>query len=420
MKIIVLGAGVIGVTTAYFLARDGHEVTVIDKEPGSAEECSFANGGQLSYSHMEPWATPAALPKIMQWLGKKDAPLIFRMRADYAMWQWGMQFLRAATHAQSRETTRQMLGLSLYSREVLHALYAEHPLQFSYQQQGILHIFHYQQALEQEIAQARYQEQFGCSFRVLSREECLQHEPALQNTTQPLVGGIHFPLDEIGNAHDFTVQLAALCQKLGVTFLYNTEIEGFELEGDSINGIHTAQGTLKAERYVMALGAHSVAFGRQLGLKLPIYPMKGYSISIPVEGQEGIPAASITDQTYKIVYSRLGDIIRVAGTAEFAGYDATLNEERITPIIRDVMQLFPQLIHDGNKDHIKKWACLRPSTPHGRPLLGQTPYRNLVINSGHGTLGWTLACGSARIVADIIAGKKPDIEMKGLEAFSSL
>lgn len=417
MKIIILGAGVIGVTTAYFLSRNGHEVTVIDRQSACAAECSFANGGQLSYSHVEPWANPAVIPNILKWLGKEDAPLVFRLRADYAMWKWGVQFLRAATHHQSMETTRHMLKLSLYSREVMHALSQEEPLAFDYAKKGILHIFHDQKSLDAEIKQAAFQKELGCESVLLSREECLQQEPALRHTDRPLIGGITFPLDEMGNAQLFTKHLAEICQsRLGVKFLYETEITRITADADKVTAVHTNKGIFTADSYVMALGAASPLLARQIGVSLPIYPMKGYSISIPVVNEEGSPQTSLTDQTYKIVYSRLGDMVRVAGTAEFAGYDSGITESRIKPIVAAVKQLFPQLITEENSASITNWACLRPSTPSGMPLLGQRRYANLFLNTGHGTLGWTLACGSARVVADSVEGKQPGIDIK---AFSS-
>lgn len=413
MKIIILGAGVIGVTTAYFLAKAGHEVTVIDREPGCAKECSFANGGQLSYSHVEPWANPTVIPNIIKWLGKKDAPLVFRLRADYAMWRWGMKFLLSATHRQSLETTRHMLRLSFYSREVLHELYQAHPLAFSYQQGGIIHVFHDQKALDIEIRQATYQKELGHGFSVLDRAECLAAEPALAYTQEPLSGGLFFPEDEMGNVYFFTTELAALCEQAGVKFLYGADIQGLLTEAGMISGVKTSQGIVTGDHYIMALGAQSPLYTHSIGVRLPVYPMKGYSISIPVNDGEGIPTTCITDQTYKIVYSRLENIIRVAGTAEFAGYDTSLNQERIIPILNAAKRLFPRMITADNENAITRWACLRPSTPHGMPVLGKTRYPNLLLNTGHGTLGWTLACGSARIIADMVEGRQPEIDMTG-------
>ncbi len=415
MKIVVLGAGVIAVTTAYFLAKDGHEVIVIDRQSESAGECSFANGGQLSYAHMEPWANPAVLPNILKWLGKEDAPLVFRLRADYAMWRWGVQFLKAATHKQSLETTRHMLRLSLYSRELMHALQQECALPFSYEKKGILHVFHDQKALDAEIEQAQFQQGLGVPFVPLAREECMQKEPALRYTEQPLIGGVFFPDDEMGNAYLFTRMLAGLCrEQLGVQFHYNTNITRITASHDKVTGVETNKGVFTADSYVLSLGAYSSLYSRQIGISLPIYPMKGYSISIPIVHDEGSPAISLTDQTHKIVYSRLGDIIRVAGTAEFAGYDHSIKERRIAPILNSAQQLFPTMVTDENRAAIQKWACLRPSTPSGIPVLGKSRYPNLFMNTGHGTLGWTLACSSARVVADIIKGKTPDIDMTGL------
>lgn len=414
MKVIVLGAGVIGVTTAYFLAEKGLDVTVIDREPEPAMECSFANGGQLSYSHVEPWANPGAIRNILRWIGQKDAPLIFRLRADPSEWLWGVRFLMSCTHARSLETSRNMLRLSLYSKDVLGALCEQQPIPFYHQKNGILHIFRTPKELELERKQAEYQARYGCDYRELNAQECLEKEPALGKTREKIIGGIHFPLDESGNIHLFTHRLAEICAEKGVKFHYNTTVEGLDVEANRITGVRYDGGKLmKVDKVVMALGAYSPLALKKTSVRVPIYPMKGYSISMFVGDQPDLPTMSITDQSHKIVYSRLGDIIRVAGTAEFAGYDMSVREERIRPIMHAALTLFPQLCL-VKPQHITNWACLRPSTPKGTPMLGLTPYENLYLNTGHGTLGWTLACGSSKIVADIITGNEPEIDLTGL------
>jgi D-amino-acid dehydrogenase len=414
MKVIILGAGVIGVTTAYFLAEQGVEVVVLDREPEPAMECSFANGGQLSYSHMEPWANPAAVKKILSWIGRKDAPLIFRMRADLRQWLWGIEFLKHCTHKQSHETTRNMLRLSLYSKDVLADLNARQSIPFYHQKNGILHIFRTQEELELELKQAEYQTTLGCEYTELDRQGCFEKEPALKQSAEPIIGGIHFPQDESGNIYLFTKKLAEICETMGVKFYYNTTVEGLEVEGNRVTGVrYDGGGTITADKVVMALGAYSPVALKKTSVRLPIYPMKGYSVSFYVGHEPDLPRMSLTDQSKKIVYSRLGDIIRVAGTAEFAGYDMSVRTDRVTPIKEAAQALFPQL--QGISDaHITSWACLRPSTPSGAPILGATAYENLYLNTGHGTLGWTLACGSAKIVTDVIMGKKPEIDLTGL------
>lgn len=411
MKVVVLGAGVMGVTTAYFLAKNGHEVTVIDRGDGCARECSFANGGQLSYSHAEPWANPTVIQNLIKWVGKEDAPLVLRLQSDYNFWKWGIKFLLASTQKKSHDTTRKILRLSLYSQKVLHALHQDHPVSFNYTKRGILHIFRNQQSLDREIKQAQFQKEFGCDSNILNREECMTLEPALRQGNQPLVGGVFFPGDEGGDAHIFTDKLAKICEtELGVKFLYNTEITTIVAENDKVTAVHTNKGTYTADSYVMALGASSPLYSKKIGISLPIYPMKGYSISIPVVDEEVCPNVGITDQTYKVVYTRLGDVIRVAGTAEFAGYNYDVSKRRIALILEATKHLFPSLVTEKNSSSVTEWACLRPSTPTGIPLIGKTYYSNLFLNTGHGTLGWTLACGSARIIADIIEGKKPEID----------
>ena len=413
MTVIVLGAGVVGVTTAYYLAEAGFDVTVIDREPEAARECSYANGGQLSYSHMEPWANPHAVSNILRWLGKKDAPLVFRFQADIKEWLWGIRFLFNCRHSKSLETTRNMLRLSLYSKRVLGKLCEKENITFHHLKTGILHIFRKEAELELEIKQAAYQATLGCNYTILDSIGCLEKEPALMQTDEKIIGGIHFPLDETGDIHLFTKNLVEICKAKGVKFLFNTTVNRLDITGNHINGVWCDNRLLTADKVVMALGAYSPLALTGTKIRLPIYPMKGYSMSFNVEGKTDTPMMSITDQSHKIVYSRLGNIVRVAGTAEFAGYDMAVRDERILPIHNAAKRLFPQLA-SIDSDRITDWACLRPSTPSGAPMLGHTPYDNLFVNTGHGTLGWTLACGSAKIVAAIVAGKVPEIDLTGL------
>lgn len=410
MKILVLGSGLLGVTTAYELGKRGFDVTVIDRQDSSAAETSFANGGQLSYSHAEPWASPSLIPKLPKWLIHPDSPLVFRPRADWQMIRWGLSFLRNCTNFRADTNTVNLLRLGLYSRKCLHIIKNNESLEFDYSDKGILHIYGTEAELEHGKRQVEFQAKFGGEEKILSRDEVFALEPTLANSSQTIIGGIHANHDESGDAHSFCTQLAKIASaKFGVKFEYGVSINDIKKEGRKIVAIETNKGEMQADGYVMALGSYSSVYLQKIGIKVPIYPMKGYSITI--KANEFCPNISLTDGTHKIVYSRLGDKLRVAGTAEFAGHDHNINEIRITPIVRAASTLLPKA--DWNQE-ISKWACLRPSTPDGPPIIGGTPYNNLFLNTGHGTLGWTQAAGSAKLVADIMENRIPEILLHGL------
>ncbi len=410
MKILILGSGLLGVTTAYELSKRGFEVTVIDRQGLPAAETSFANGGQLSYSHAEPWASPSLLPKLPKWLIHPDSPLVFRPRADKEMIKWGLAFLRNCTNFRANTNTVNLLRLGLYSRKCMHSIMNSEKLDFDYSNKGILHIYGTQAELEHGKRQVEFQAKFGGDEKILSRDQVLALEPALAHSSQTIFGGIHAHHDESGDANSFCAQLAKIAtEKYGVKFEYGVSINDIKTEGKQIVGISTDKGEMKADGYVMALGSYSSVYLKKIGIRVPIYPMKGYSITIMAN--EFCPNLSLTDGTHKIVYSLLGNRLRVAGTAEFAGYDHSINEERITPIVRAAKALLPKA--DWTQE-ISKWACLRPSTPDGPPIIGGTPYRNLFLNTGHGTLGWTQAAGSSTLLADIMENKNPAILLHGL------
>jgi D-amino-acid dehydrogenase len=410
MKIIVLGSGLLGVTTAYELGKRGFDVKVIDRQPSSAAETSFANGGQLSYNHAEPWATPSVLAKLPSWMMRSDSPLVFRPRADWQMIKWGLSFLRNCTQTRANISTVSMLRLGLYSRECMHTLTNDEKLEFDYSKRGVLHLYGTQADLEQGKRQAEFQAKFGGEEKILSLDELYALEPALTHSSRVFAGGIHTHKDEYGDAHSFCTQLAEIAaKKFGVKFEYGVSINSLKKEKLQIVAVDTDKGEMEADAFVMALGSYSPIYLRNIGIKAPIYPMKGYSITI--EANEFCPNISITDGTHKIVYSRLGNKLRVAGTAEFAGYNTSINEKRVTPIINAASTLIPKANWD---QEISKWACLRPSTPDGPPIIGSTPYRNLFLNTGHGTLGWTQAAGSAKLLADIMERKPPEILLHGL------
>jgi D-amino-acid dehydrogenase len=412
MKIIILGSGVLGVTSAYVLATRGYEVEVIDRQPNSAAECSYANGGQLSYSHAEPWANPGVLSKVVKWMFREDAPLVMRPRADLHMIKWGLKFLGNCSQMRTESNTVTMLRLGLYSRKKMEHLVAATGVKFDYLHEGILHVFANKNDFDHAVTQTKFQEKFGCHEKVLTPQECLRLEPTLEQSKTPLIGGIHAHLDESGDIHTFTNELTKLCQKeYNVKFHFGTTVESIKKEGNRIVAVKTDKGDFTADKFVMSMGSHSPVHLRKLGLDVPIYPMKGYSVTMPANTHS--PTVSITDQEAKIVYSRLGDRLRVAGTAEFAGYNDAVREVRIQPILRAIKKFFPEAL-PADESTIERWACLRPSTPDGPPIIGKTPIENLFMNTGHGTLGWTQAAGSCFLLADAIEGKQTEISLDGL------
>lgn len=409
MRIVVLGAGLIGVASAWFLAEDGHEVIVVDRQPGPARETSFANGGQISTSHAEPWANPSTPLKVLQWLGREDSPLLWRLRADAAQWGWGLRFLRECTPDRTRANIRAILALALDSRARLKALRRELGLDYDCLERGILHYYTDAHEFEHAIPQAELMRQYGCDRVVKSGAECLAIEPALRDSVIPIVGGTWTVDDESGDAQRFTAALAEHSLARGVRFRYDSDVAGIETTGGRFTAIRFANGErLAADACVVALGSYSPLLLRPLGIRIPVYPAKGYSITIPLAPDAPAPCVSLTDDGAKVVYSRLGDRLRVAGTAEFTGYDTRINPARIEPLVRRVKTIFPKLEVRG--DAVEPWTGLRPSTPSNVPLVGPTRVANLYVNTGHGTLGWTLAVGSGRLLADRITGRDTAID----------
>ena len=404
MKVLVLGSGVIGVTSAWYLAKSGHEVTVLDRQSAAGMETSFANGGQISVSHAEPWANPAAPLKVLKWLAREDAPLLFRMRPDVRQWLWGLAFLRECLPSRTRHNIRQLVNLGLYSRASLQALRAETGLQYDQLSRGILHFYTSRRELDAAVAPARVMREHGCDIELISRERCIAIEPALKHA--PLVGGSWTPSDESGDAHKFTQSLAALAAQRGVKFR-QAQIGAILREGDRVGGVRVESETLKADAYVVCLGSYSPLLVRPLGIGLAVYPAKGYSVTLPVADPARAYSVSLTDDEYKLVFSRLGERLRIAGTAELNGYSTELNEVRCRAILARTMQLFPG---GGDAAHASFWTGLRPATPSNVPYIGATRYPNLYLNTGHGTLGWTHSCGSGRALADIVSGREPQVD----------
>ncbi len=411
MHVVVLGAGLTGVTTAWYLRQAGHEITVIDRQPGAGLETSFANGGQISVSHPEPWANPGAPRQVLRWLGREDAPLLFRPRADWRQWAWGLRFLLECGPGRTRRNTEAIARLALYSRTCLQELRHATGIEYDFLGKGILHLFFAAEEFAQVEERVAVLRGFGMRAEVLDPAGCVAVEPALAASGERVVGGLYAPDDESGDAWKFTQQLAILCAARGVHVRFDTRIEALDVRAGRVVSIHVAAADGKREQvtgdaFVLALGSHSPLLVRPLGEDLPIYPVKGYSVTIPLASRAEAPQVSITDESRRIVCSRLGNRLRIAGTAELAGYDITVNRPRCEAILRRARQLFPGIEPAGEPEY---WAGLRPATPSNVPIIGRSRLANLYYNTGHGTLGWTLACGSARAVADIVGERSPQV-----------
>lgn len=416
MRVLVLGSGLLGVSSAYYLSQLGHEVTVLDRQATPAAETSFANGGQISVSHAEPWANPSAPLKVLQWLGKEDAPLLFRIRADMRQWLWGLQFLRECTPARTRHNIEQIVRLGTYSRDTLQALRRETGLSYAQRTQGILHFYTTQKEFEGALKPAEQMRALGCERQVISADEALRLEPALKHIRPQLAGATYTAEDESGDANLFARELVKLCQAAGVKFLMSHTVTALREAGGVVDHVEATDSEgrfqrVRADAYVMAMGSMSPIYASPLGINLPIYPAKGYSVTMPVIDAEKAYQVSLTDDEYKLVFSRYttaaGDRMRIAGTAELNGYDRYLNRVRCEAIVKRVEQLFPGA---GDASQAQFWTGLRPATPSNVPLIGKTKFNNFFLNTGHGTLGWTHACGSGKSIARIISGLAPEVD----------
>jgi len=409
MKVLVLGAGVVGVTSAWYLAQAGHEVTVVDRESGAGMETSFANGGQISVSQTEPWANPGAPAKIVKWLGREDAPLLFRLRADRRQWSWGLRFLLECLPGRTRTNTLNILRLAIYSRARLQALRRDTGIEYDHLEKGILQIHTDSREFESIHARMRMLLSHGLAVSVRTPAEVLAIEPALRDNTLNIVGATYAADDETGDAYLFSKRLAELAISKGVDFGYGVEIERLLTDGDAVNGVAVRvagrKHVLEADAYLVAMGVYSPFLLSPAGINVPIYPVKGYSITAPIIGPA--PNVCITDESGKIGMTRLGNRLRMAGTAEVSGYDTSVNETRCAAIADRVRQFLP---NTADFSDVRKWAGLRPATPSNAPLIGRTRYSNLYLNTGHGTLGWTLACGSGAAIADTISGRATEVD----------
>ncbi len=419
MRIVVLGAGLIGVSSAWYLAQAGHEVTVIERQPGAGLETSFANGAQISAGQAEPWANPHAPATILKWLGREDAPLLFRLRADWEQWRWGLKFLHECLPARTARNTRACLAMAVYSRALLKALRADTGIAYDHLSKGILLIYTDTKSLDEAQPYVESMARYGFPLFNKSVAQCVEIEPAL-TSARSLVGGVYSPEDESGDAHAFTQALAALCAERGVVFRYDTRVARLRVAGGAVAGVDlvdatSEESTLTADAYVLALGCFSAPLAKAVGEDIPIYPVKGYSVTVPLAPSHRAPTVCLTDMSRKMAFSRLGERMRVAGTAELNGYDLSINQARCNALLDRLFELFPQA---GDRAGAQPWAGLRPATPGNVPVIGRSRYANLYFNTGHGTLGWTMACGSGRAIADIASGKRPEIEFpfRGLRA----
>nr|WP_245376532.1 D-amino acid dehydrogenase [Bradyrhizobium elkanii] len=401
----------IGVTTAYYLARAGHEVTVIDRQPKPALETSFANAGEVSPGYSSPWAGPGVPVKAVKWLLMKHGPLVIRPKLDPVMWLWLLKMLRNCTTARYAVNKSRMIPIAEYSRDCLQALRSEIGIRYDERARGTLQLFREQAQLDHTGDDIAVLKQYGVPFEVLGREGCIAAEPALAGVKEKFAGGLRLPHDETGDCHMFTQALALEAEKLGVRFNFNVGIDALNADTTRITGVATSAGMMTADAYVLALGSYSPILLRPLGISLPVYPVKGYSITVPIKDASGAPESTVMDESYKVAITRLGDRIRVGGTAEISGYSTKLYAARRATLDHSLTDLFPR---GGDLPRATFWCGLRPMTPDGPPVIGATRFANLHLNTGHGTLGWTMACGSGRVLADMLSGKKPEIDTKEL------
>ena len=411
MKVAVLGSGVIGVTSAWYLAEAGHDVVVIDRQPGPALETSFANAGEISPGYASPWAAPGIPQKAIRWLMMRHAPLILQPAIDREMLGWLIAMLRNCTSARYAINKARMVRLAEYSRDRLIALRADTGIAYDERMQGTLQLFRTQKQLDGTAKDIAVLHAGGVPFELLDREGCIAVESGLAAAREKIVGGLRLPGDETGDCFKFTGALAAMAAERGVRFRYGEAIRSLAIDGARIVGVETDRGRITADRYVLALGSHSAAMLRPLGLKLPVYPVKGYSITVPIVDAARAPESTLMDESYKIAITRLGERIRVGGMAEISGYNNMLPERRRATLVHSLSDLFAGA---GDIGAASYWSGLRPMTPDGTPVIGATPYDNLFLNTGHGTLGWTMACGSGRLIADLVSERPADIEAADL------
>ncbi len=410
MRVIVLGSGVIGVASAYYLARQGAEVTVLDRQSGPAEETSFGNAGQISPGYSTPWAAPGIPFKAVKWMFQHHAPLAINL--DGSMWQlqWMAQMLKNCNPQSYTVNKERMMRVAEYSRDCLRELRKDTGIHYENRAKGTLQLFRKEAQMEAVQRDISVLEECGVSYELLNANELGRVEPALANAQDKLVGGLHLPNDETGDCYLFTNALAQIAKELGVNFQFNQNVEKLIVEGDQIKGVQVNGKVLTADRYVLAFGSYSRDFLKPLDLQLPVYPVKGYSLTIPIVDPAFAPQSTVLDETYKIAITRFDQRIRVGGMAELSGFNLGLNEDRRATLQMVTQDLFP----GGDMEQASFWTGLRPMTPDSTPIIGATRFKNLFLNTGHGTLGWTMACGSGKLISDIVLNHKTDISTDGL------
>src|SRR5262245_21086460 len=412
MKAVVLGAGVIGVASAYYLAADGHEVTVIDRREQAASETSYGNAGLITPGDSYAWASPEALKLFIKSLYRRDLGIKMRSYADPSLWSWSLKFLRQCTPERTRVNTLRKLRLTLYARECLAALSARTGIQFDVTSRGVVYFVRSQESLDHGAAHMRLLADHGLSIDIVDRDRLVQIEPALAPAKDKLAGAIFSPMDQTGDSCQFGRKLAAWCaEHAGVAFRYGSHITALEAEEGSVRRVLTDKGAVEADLFILAMGAESPRLAQAIGVKLPIYPVKGYSLTVPIGEGHQAPRIGGVDEDKLIAFSRLGDRLRLAATAEFAGYDAGHRPQDFRTLLATAKELFPK---GGDYSRAESWAGLRPMTPSSVPILGRAVYRNFYLNVGHGHVGWTMCCGSGKFVADLVAGRKPEIDTEGL------
>ncbi len=412
-RVLVLGSGVVGVTTAYYLAKAGHQVTVIDRQPGPALETSFANAGQISPGYASPWAAPGVPLKAAKWLFQRHAPLAIRPDGSLFQLQWMWEMFRNCSAERYAVNKERMVRLAEYSRDCIRQLRQDTGIAYEGRQQGTLQLFRTSQQYDSAAKDIDVLKQAGVAYELLTRDQLAQAEPALAKVKDKLVGGLRLPNDETGDCQLFTTRLAQMAQELGVRFEFGTGIRKLDIADGAITGVQTDKGVFTADRYVLALGSYSRLLLKEQ-FPVPVYPLKGYSITVPITDAAMAPVSTILDETYKVAVTRFDDRIRVGGMAEIGGYNTTLNPRRRETLELVVNDLFPA---GGDVSRATFWTGLRPMTPDSTPIVGATPLRNLFLNTGHGTLGWTMACGSASVIADMVSGKSPAIHADDLAVF---
>jgi D-amino-acid dehydrogenase len=411
MKITILGSGVIGTTTAYYLAAAGHEVTVLDRQKGPGLETSFANAGEVSPGYSAPWAGPGVPIKAIKWLLMHHSPLVIKPMLDMAMWRWGAAMLRNCTQERYRINKARMVRLAEYSRDCFKQLRADTGIRYDERELGTLQLFRTQKQLDGTAKDIEILQQYGVPYQVLDREGYLKYEPALADVRHKFVGALRLPGDETGDCYMFTNALAKMAESRGVTFRYGVDIRRLKGDAHGISAVDTSQGPVFADRFLVAMGSYSTALLRPVGIRIPVYPVKGFSITLPITDASCAPESTIMDETHKVAVTRLGDRIRVGGTAQLSGFDLQFNEARRRTLEFVVTDLFPRA---GDAARAEFWTGLRPMTPDGTPIVGPTHIPNLWLATGHGTLGWTMAAGTGRLLADWMSGRRTEIDTEGL------